>query len=133
MLFRSYQRMIGQGNPRMMRHIGSAGGGISAMGLHKLVPSKVGSLGNEPCTVKTQCFLVFYFIIISVFLTRYIHLYFKSPFGNEIASAFCLKRRCNPFGNKNTHFTVYVPHVFSYPRRRKKRSSILLLCGHCSR
>ena len=131
MLFRSYQRMIGQGNPRMMRHIGSAGGGISAMGLHKLVPSKVGSLGNEPCTVKTQCFLVFYFIIISVFLSRYIHLYSKSPFSNEVMSVFCLKRRCNPFGNQKN--TLYVPHVFSRPRRRKGRSSILLLCGHCSR
>ena len=57
----------------------------------------------------------------------------KNPFVNEVASAFYLKRRCNSFGDKKTHFTVYGPHVFSRPRRKKGRSSILLLCGHCSR
>ena len=53
---------------------------------------------------------------------------FKNPFGNEVASAFCLKRRYNPFGKqKNTFYCVWAPYFFASETQEKKKQHFAAL------
>jgi len=44
--------------------------------------------------------------------SRFYSSYALNPFGNEVASAFCLKRRCNLFGKKKHILLCMGPMFF---------------------
>jgi hypothetical protein len=51
-----------------------------------------------------------------------------NPFANEVASAFCLKRRCNPFGNKKKAFyCVWAPRFFASETQERKKQHFAAL------
>ena len=62
---------------------------------------------------------------------------FKNPFGNEVASAFCLKRRYNPFGKQKNTFSRLVkkkhillcmgPYFFASETQEKKKQHFAAL------
>jgi len=59
--------------------------------------------------------------------SRFCSSYALNPFGNEVASAFCLKRRCNLFGKKNTFYCVWAPCFFASESQEKKKQHFTAL------
>jgi hypothetical protein len=48
----------------------------------------------------------------------------EKAFGNEVASAFLTKRRCNPFDKEKKQFTIHETHGISASKMQEKKKQM---------